>query len=290
MFKIYKNKDIKEIIDLYVNKRLSTEKIGKIYNVSDQTISSLLKRNNIIVDKRRCRTIIDSDYFKDIDTEVKAYYLGLIAADGCISKYKNSKVTFSIELESSDIDILNKLSIELCGFDSLVKTYSRIGRNNTSKIAFSDKIFTDNLINNGIIFNKTFKLEFPRNISNELIHHFIRGYFDGDGSVYFKKDILHFNFVGSKLFIPELNKYLFNIGIFNREYAIIDRGNFCSIHIGGVEQSKRFYNYIYNNSNFFLNRKKTVFESAPYIGDSIRVSSKIGEGCDANTEVSLTEG
>nr|DAJ83177.1 MAG TPA: hypothetical protein [Caudoviricetes sp.] len=32
-----------------------------------------------------------------------------------------------------------------------------------------------------------------------------------------------------------------------------------------------------------------MVESAPYIGDSIRVSSKIGEGCDANTEVSLVE-
>nr|DAP85015.1 MAG TPA: hypothetical protein [Caudoviricetes sp.] len=32
-----------------------------------------------------------------------------------------------------------------------------------------------------------------------------------------------------------------------------------------------------------------MVEYAPYIGDSIRVSSKIGEGCDANAEVSLVK-
>lgn len=289
MYKINNQKDIDKIIELYLLKRYSTIKIGNIFNVSDNTISSILKRNNIIVDKRRCRTPIDSNYFQNINSEAKAYFLGLIAADGSIIKDKRDKIYFSLELNSNDIDILEKLSIEISGNKNIIKTYFRPGRNSTSKISFSDKTFTDSLIHNGIVFNKTINLQFPKNIPDNLMNHYIRGYFDGDGSVYLKNNIAHFNFVGSKSFIPELNKYLFNIGIFNKIYSIIDRGNFCSIHIGGRKMSLDFYNYIYNNVNFFLNRKKLKFESAPYIGDSIRVSSKIGEGCDANTEVSLVE-
>lgn len=36
----------------------------------------------------------------------------------------------------------------------------------------------------GCIENKTFKLKFPEFLSEELVPHFIRGYFDGDGSVF----------------------------------------------------------------------------------------------------------
>lgn len=289
MYKIQNRKDIDDIIDLYENKMFSTAKIGSIYNVSDATVSSLLKRNGIEVLRSRSRKKINYGYFKDIDSEDKAYFLGLIGADGCISKSRG-KLTFSIELSSKDSYILEELSIKICGDKSLIKEYIRLNRNPTSKIAFSDSRFIKNLIDKGIFINKSLNYSFPDFIPKNLMHHYIRGYFDGDGSVYLAGKKSKFSFTGSHHFIPPLNKYLFDNNIFLREYAIVDRGNFCSIHIGGILPSKLFYEYIYSDANYYLNRKKDIFDSALCLSDKTNVSSKIGEGCDANTEVSLIEG
>lgn len=47
----------------------------------------------------------------------------------------------------------------------------------------SDNMFVD-LCKHGCVPNKSLILTFPRTIPDNLIHHFIRGYFDGDGSVF----------------------------------------------------------------------------------------------------------
>ena len=199
-------------------------------------------------------------------------------------KEKNSDAT------EIDLEELEELSIKICGDKSLIKEYIRLNRNPTSKIAFSDSRFIKNLIDKGIFINKSLNYSFPDFIPKNLMHHYIRGYFDGDGSVYLSDNKSKFSFTGSHHFIPPLNKYLFDNNIFLKEYAIVDRGNFCSIHIGGILPSRLFYEYIYSDANYYLNRKKDIFDSALCLSDKTNASSKIGEGCDANTEVSLIEG
>lgn len=267
---------MEELINLY-NNHLSIEKISKMKNISPYKVAKYLKDNGVNVTRRRCRTPIISDFFDIIDTEEKAYFLGLIGADGSISYNSNGKKSFSIELLTSDIDILNRLSVLISGNTNLVKTYKRCGRNSTSKIHFSDEIFTRCLEKHGIIRDKSLNYDFP-DVPNHLLRHFIRGYFDGDGSVYFAGKTTKISFTGSNKFIPKLNSILFNEGATLREYSIIDRGTFCSIHFGGIVPSKMLYEYLYNGSSVFLKRKKEKFESAPYFSNEISVSSKIGEG------------
>lgn len=50
------------------------------------------------------------------------------------------------------------------------------------KIVINDDTLHNDLIKHGCIANKSLKLTFPV-LPEELIHHFIRGYFDGDGTV-----------------------------------------------------------------------------------------------------------
>lgn len=267
---------MEELIDLY-NSYLSIDKISKMKNISPYKVAQYLKKNGVNVTRRRCRTPIISNFFDVIDTEEKAYFLGLIGADGSISYNSNGKKVFSIELLTSDIDILNHLSVLLSGSTNLVKTYERTGRNTTSKIAFSDEVFISCLEKHGIIKDKSLHYDFP-DIPKNLLKHFIRGYFDGDGSVYLSSKTTKISFTGSKKFIPKLNSILFNEEATLREYSITDKGNFCSIHFGGIIPSKMLYEYLYNESSIFLKRKKEKFESAPYFSNEISVSSKIGEG------------
>ncbi len=277
------NKDL--IIKMYEVDRISTAAIGKKFNVTDHTVSSYLKSLGCNVSRKRSRTPILSNYFEKIDTQNKAYFLGLIAADGSVFQCNKGKIVFSISL--IDKDLLDLLSIEICGSDKLVREVKRKYRDGSSKmyeIKFSDEIFTNNLISNGILINKTFTLDFP-NIDEEFISHYIRGYLDGDGTVYKFSGKLFIAFYGNKIFIPKLRDYLFNNNILETKYAIIDRGNHCSIHISSKKANLSMYNYIYNNSNIYLKRKKSIFDFALCTSDGTDASGNIGEGCNANTEI-----
>ena len=277
------NKDL--IIKMYEVDRISTAAIGKKFNVTDHTVSSYLKSLGCNVSRKRSRTPILSNYFEKIDTQNKAYFLGLIAADGSVFQCNKGKIVFSISL--IDKDLLDLLYIEICGSDKLVREVKRKYRDGSSKmyeIKFSDEIFTNNLISNGILINKTFTLDFP-NIDEEFISHYIRGYLDGDGTVYKFSGKLFIAFYGNKIFIPKLRDYLFNNNILETKYAIIDRGNHCSIHISSKKANLSMYNYIYNNSNIYLKRKKSIFDFALCTSDGTDASGNIGEGCNANTEI-----
>ena len=277
------NKDL--IIKMYEVDRISTAAIGKKFNVTDHTVSSYLKSLGCNVSRKRSRTPILSNYFEKIDTQNKAYFLGLIAADGSVFQCNKGKIVFSISL--IDKDLLDLLSIEICGSDKLVREVKRKYRDGSSKmyeIKFSDEIFTNNLISNGILINKTFTLDFP-NIDEEFISHYIRGYLDGDGTVYKFSGKLFIAFYGNKIFIPKLRDYLFNNNILETKYAIIDRGNHCSIHISSKKANLSMNNYIYNNSNIYLKRKKSIFDFALCTSDGTDASGNIGEGCNANTEI-----
>ena len=277
------NKDL--IIKMYEVDRISTAAIGKKFNVTDHTVSSYLKSLGCNVSRKRSRTPILSNYFEKIDTQNKAYFLGLIAADGSVFQCNKGKIVFSISL--IDKDLLDLLSIEICGSDKLVREVKRKYRDGSSKmyeIKFSDEIFTNNLISNGILINKTFTLDFP-NIDEEFISHYIRGYLDGDGTVYKFSGKLFIAFYGNKIFIPKLRDYLFNNNILETKYAIIDRGNHCSIHISSKKANLSMYNYIYNNSNIYLKRKKSIFDFALCTSDGTDASGNIGEGCNANTGI-----
>lgn len=111
--------------------------------------------------------------FNNID-ETSAYWLGFLWADGSLSKN-----TLELEINSKDEDHLIKfkdLFIEI----NEPKIYRRC-RNNafTSRVAITCKNIAKSLRDLG--FDLKGKRIIP-NINKDLISHFIRGYFDGDGS------------------------------------------------------------------------------------------------------------
>lgn len=79
-----------EIINLY-NSGLSSLKVSKIINYSKRTVLNVLKRNNIKARKniRNKKYYFNENYFEDINSSDKAYFLGLLTADGNVSKAVN---------------------------------------------------------------------------------------------------------------------------------------------------------------------------------------------------------
>lgn len=191
---------------------------------------------------------INQDYFKTWSHNM-AYVLGLWFADGCIYGDK----MFDITLHKKDKYILKKVAEELKYEGPL---YDYVDRQ-AVRINFSCKVVYEDIITLGGMERKSLTLKFPE-VPKEYLPDFIRGYFDGDGSVMnLKNNRLNSVFTcGNKQFLKSLLKIL-------KEEAGIEGGSFddsCSSLKFGKRDTLRLGDYIYkNNPELFLLRKKQKF-------------------------------
>ena len=121
------------------------------------------------------------DYFKHINSKKKAYFLGLIFADGSISKILNEHLRFDMGFSSKDKILLTKFS-ETIGYE---KKFIRKKKNKDFWIiSINSKEFCKYLIRHGIIAGKrkTYHIKLPRLLSRSHYLAFLLGFFDGDGT------------------------------------------------------------------------------------------------------------
>lgn len=103
------NEEIQKIIKLYTEEKISSIKIANIIGKSKYYVLSKLKQNNITRRKShetKCaHSNLNTSFFEKIDSEEKAYFLGIFYADGCnmYPKY------ISLALQKRDENILYKL-------------------------------------------------------------------------------------------------------------------------------------------------------------------------------------
>lgn len=175
-----------EIIRLY-KEGLSTLKIANKIGCTIGVANNIIYRSGIArSNKENSRKYtLNHNFFEAIDTEEKSYWLGFMYADGYITKNKSQKV-IGLALSSKDKGHLEKFKTSLEATYP-IKTYTGCTHGVETEYSrlylTSDKMF-DDLSNNGVRENKTFTVEFPGKhiVPHHLLHHFIRGYFDGDGS------------------------------------------------------------------------------------------------------------
>jgi len=120
---------------------------------------------------------MDDNFFSNIDTEHKAYFLGWIASDGHVSKTN----TIVIKIHLKDKEILTQLKNSL---DPDLPVKINLIRKEASLSLHSQQMVSDVCRLLSIVpGKKSHVVEFPEFIPEELKRHFIRGYFDGDGCV-----------------------------------------------------------------------------------------------------------
>src|SRR5574344_1663522 len=210
------NEDLKiNIIEEYY-KGFSFEDICTKFNISKRALPRILKENNIN-SKLKNRYTLNEDYFEKIDTEEKAYWLGYLYADGYIGNDKiNNIVLTSIDIEhmslftkAIDLTIKPRLDENAGGF---------IGSKPQARVNFSNKKMCKDLRRYGLFTKKSFEMETLPDINSSLLNHFIRGYFDGDGSIFhvtkrqekkgkeYKYIYPCASFVGTEKFLNEISK------------------------------------------------------------------------------------
>lgn len=206
-----------------------------------------------------------------IDTKEKAYLLGFLYGDGTITTYteKNNRIRFltKISINNNDKNLLIKLKEYFNFFNLNEFNYGKynINSNKQTSLSKSSKKLYDDLILNGLYPRKSYenkdKLHLP-NINDNLISHFIRGFFDADGSVYIqnnRKNLIRIEFCSvAKNFIHEINNYLKSININSwkvSEKIYNDRQNLYVITFTKTSEIKKLIEYMYNNATIYLERK-----------------------------------
>lgn len=238
-----------EIISLYND--YSVSQIASIYNVSKKTILNLLHDNNVKMrDAKLChrKYMLNEFYFDTIDSQEKAYILGLLWADG----YNDEKGHISISLQEQDIDILEKIKKQInTNIPLNYRKFSeyRAGWKNQYRLFINSKHISKKLSEYGMYSNKSLTAKFPDWLDKKLYPHFIRGYLDGDGHIGNRL----VSFAGSIYLIPKIKEILENEC---EACCYIYKGTGClNLHINKKQSRANVLNYMYKNANIYLQRK-----------------------------------
>ena len=192
----------------------------------------------------------NENYFANIDTEQKAYWLGFLFADGNV--YKNV-----MTLKLSNLD---KSHLEL--FREHIRSEHKIYNidNIFSSISISNKKLTKNLISAGCVRKKSLIIEFPL-LPNYLVRHFIRGVFDGDGCISFiRKNSKHkrWNMVsGSQKFINSIQEILEKE--ICHKLTVYKNKNTYALVSSKKNIVESIFNFMYKDATVYLDRKYQKF-------------------------------
>lgn len=197
---------------------------------------------------------INDSFFESIDTQEKAYFLGLMASDGCVTE--GNRVIISLQERDSYILDLMKQRLEYEGVIYFIKARTE-NHQNIRRLQFRNKKISEDLNKLGIFPRKSLKLQFP-NLPEQFHNDFIRGYFDGDGCMRISKGVLNYKFVGTYEFLKVLQDILIkNCNVKETKlYQAKKNKNTWELSYGGDRQCIRIYGFMYKNATVFLERKR----------------------------------
>ena len=278
----YKDKNFEQIIrkiyeEDYVKNHMGCQKISEKYGKYNGFFNRWFNYFNLPIRSDRDKSLkytCNSDFFEIIDTEEKAYWLGFIYADGFISssgKHRNKRIGISLAVK--DIGHLEKFKKSING-TMPINTYKVSSGYNTNSIyciiLVTDSKLADDLIDKGCYEHKSNIIKFPtkNQLPNNLIRHFIRGYFDGDGSIYYtnkKEDHIpqfSINILGTDDLLEGIANNLIENNILNsipKFYKRKDGQIVSNFKFGGNRKVEKFCHYIYDNATILLDRKHEKF-------------------------------
>jgi hypothetical protein len=253
---------------MYLEEQLSIGVIAEQMGCSISKVQKSLQREGITRTNLDSKRLLsqqkqhNSNFFDSIDTEEKAYWLGFFYADGYLDK--NGSL-LKIDLTAKDALHLQRFADI---FQREVRVHARSADKRNGKIyttatcVVSCAYLWNELRAKGIKQGNTLSEDDSifEHMSVELLHHFVRGFFDGDGTVYPNKEGLVFGFVGSFSFIGRLREVL--VALAGLTVIKIGRnGKLSYIRWNGNILSSRFKDWLYHDATVWLERKRNVFDA-----------------------------
>ena len=204
--------------------------------------------------------------FQVIDSQDKAYLLGMLFADGCVStsRKRNGSIIYktALVLDNNDLSLLNSIKEAF----PIFRTYS-FNNGKSTEIRNSNKQCYLDLVNNGCLPRKSFEnrynLHLP-NIDELLLPHFIRGYFDGDGGCTLsfsgnKTQKRVYIYSASPQLLEEFAQFLETKGIKTTMDNGHNIGILCYKLSVAASSCKEFHDLLYQEAHLKMQRKYNKF-------------------------------
>ncbi len=259
-----------KLTNLYIDGKKSLEDVARLYKVSRVAVYKKLKKFGITQRSKSEARIevqkqgklpqqffdINENFFSSWSPEM-AYVLGLIITDGCISK------TSVISLSMNDKELLEKVKKVMGSAHNITPSKHQKG---LYYYHFAREKLVKDLEKLCVVPRKSLIVKFP-GVPEAYLPNFIRGVFDGDGSVFYDKRRPQFplrsKFVsGSKDFIIGLQKSLELLGMPKRTiYAQRTKNGWSYMFIYDHRNSIKLFNILYKSAEngLFLDRKYKRF-------------------------------
>jgi DNA-binding CsgD family transcriptional regulator len=262
-----------DLYELYINQNKSTAEIAQLLGLSGHsTVVKLLRKYGIKArtSAEAVKTKTDISFFFELNKDL-AYVLGLLATDGSIVKT-------AVKLGLNDREVIDWVANKV-NYDRNISSITTSAGNKNYRIAIQNKDLVEELSRYGITERKTHSLKFP-NIPSDLVRHFIRGAFDGDGSISVGK---YRNHSGNMI-----NKYGFTICTASLDFGVSlkeeiektiggDRkliydksSNMYKYSVSSLDGVYALYNWLYKEDDFGMERKKLKFKEVVRIYEARR--------------------
>ena len=253
-----------EIVNKYYD--YTAKELSQEYNVSESYISQIWMKAGLKGKSNR-QYQLNETFFDVIDTDEKAYWAGFIAADGCLYYPKDTrKNIISIGLSIEDKKYLEKFTRSLKTNKPIsLGVHGEHHQYEKASIQISSNKLVKGLEKIGLQARKTHEILWPK-IEPNFLPAYIRGYFDGDGSIskHFEKNELHkvnVTIAGYKDNLQCFQKFFIEQGI-DCTFTEDKRKNknkkqqpFGFLNFPSKKDKFLFLHLIYDNADIYLTRK-----------------------------------
>jgi transposase-like protein len=248
-----------EIIRLYDEELYSIEEISKHLQLPYSTVGKHISIYSKTV-RGRPRLTKDHHFFDNINSEKKAYWLGLIVADGYVHR-SGIKIYASRQDRGHIKKLADILGVYIQDFER------RTPKGNISKMSaleFRSTNTAEVLSSMGLSHDKAHDPQLAmvfEAISPELLNHFVRGVFDGDGhlTVFFDRGYkrVTLGFTGNTKFIERLRDCIVDkTKVRSNKVVRIKKSQFsAALHWGSKEDVYAILNWMYDQATITLPRK-----------------------------------
>lgn len=241
------------------------KEVGEKYGVSHAFISKMFKRRGVQARSRSeaiRRYPADDNFFNEINTQDKAYILGMLYGDGCnMSYYDRGVHQVRLQLKYDDREILEKVRDAIGTFRPIKECMSNTGFGvlHSAILDITNKQQCIDLCRHGVVPQKTNILTYPKTLDDNLLFHFLRGLSDSDGCIHdpirrkYRADLY-----GTESLMLAIQKKLDECGIMSRIRRGHSGAGFKPAEILCISGKENFYKYLdnlYCDANLKMERK-----------------------------------
>jgi intein/homing endonuclease len=258
---------IKEVKQKYLNEKKSLNEISKEIGVSRFAITKWLKEEGVIIippgEAGKLKSKIhnyEENYFENINNPNKAYILGFIVGDGCISNETKRK-RLKIAIAESDLSLLEEIAKELKA-DNLIKIREKQKTHwqNQASLTINSTKMCNDLINLGVTERKTGFEKFVKFEDTKLTWAFIRGLFDADGCIVkYNDNRRKFGIVSNEQILIDIKNFFNKEGIETSPNAIYPKKGCYEINVWKKSSIEKICSKMYESGDIKLDRKYDKF-------------------------------